>query len=579
MRCCLLIAFSVGGAVNAAAGPVSVQSDRFSAQLERGALTSLRDAQANVFVGGEALEPGLAIRRVGGDHWAQDDAAAATLKGEETVAQTYSQFSDLAGASVRAAYGLDQASGDLIAIQEAKSPEPGVWGVEWEVGYIPLDMNILVPGNSGLRLSADSPGNQWSFEYPIGWEAQLVVIEGKGRGFYIFADDAQGRFKRLTVTRSQRGWQLGLATINYAPFDPLTECNSVAWRVNVYEGDWRVPARRYRDWMATNLRPTPVADQQPAWVKDIRCVVIMGMEITAIEALAKRLDPRQTLLYIPGWRKPGYDRDYPNYSDAVPEWEPFVKRAHELGYRVMPHVNYFGVDPLNELYTQFEPYQVRSPWGNHDKQWWLWERADPVIKFAYINPAHKPFREMFVARMKELCGRYQVDALHLDQTLCLFNDNNGLIDGMSMLQGSLALHRDLREALPNVAISGEGLDEITCVLPRHGAPDLVIPTAALHDHLRLPGLRAADQRADVRRVERGLRALGRDPHFEAEPRPDRGPDRLQPPALRRGEGLAGPEARPRHGWRLAGGDRVPVPHGLRRTRGADGRPSADVGRP
>jgi hypothetical protein len=463
MRCCLLIAISVGGAARAAAGPVSVQSHGFTAQLERGALTSLKDAHGNVFVGGEPLQRGLAIRRVGGDFWAHDDGAPATLKGEETVAQTYSQFPDMAGASVRVAYRLDPASGDLIASQEAKPPEAGVWGVEWEVGYIPLDMSILVPGNSGLKLSADSPGNQWSFEYPISWEAQLVVVEGRGRGFYVFADDAQGRFKRLTVTRSQQGWQLGLATINYAPFDPLTECNSVAWRLNVYEGDWRVPARRYRDWMAANLRPTRVADQQPAWVKDIRCVVIMGMEIPVIEALAERLDPRQTLLYIPGWRKPGYDRDYPNYADVVPEWEPFVRRAHELGYRVMPHVNYFGVDPLNELYAQFEPYQVRSPWGNHDKQWWLWERADPVIKFAYINPACKAFRELFVARMKELCERYQVDALHLDQTLCIFNDNNGLVDGMSMLQGNLALHRDLREALPQVALSGEGLDEITCV--------------------------------------------------------------------------------------------------------------------
>jgi hypothetical protein len=288
-----------------------------------------------------------------------------------------------------------------------------------------------------------------------------VVVEGQGRGFYVWADDAEGRYKRLDVARTAQGWQLRFGSVNNAPWEALKTCRSVAWRLNTYEGDWRVPAKRYRDWMEANLRPTRVEQQQPAWVKDIRCVVIMGMEIPVIEALARRLDPRQTLLYIPDWRKAGYDRDYPTYDQVVPEWEPFVKRAHELGYRVMPHVNYFGVDPLNDLYAQFEPFQVRSPWGNHDKEWWLWERADPIIKFAYINPAHKPFRDLFIARMKQLCERYQVDALHLDQTLCIFNDQNGLIDGMTMLQGNLALHRELRAALPDVALSGEGLDEVT----------------------------------------------------------------------------------------------------------------------
>lgn len=442
---------------------LTVKAESYSASIQRGALVSLTDAEGHVMLSGEGLHEGLAIRRVEKDHWSQDQPRAATIEPGRTASRAYSEFPDLPGASVIVSARLEPESHDLVIHYKASSPEPGVWAVEWEVGYVPLTMNILVPAHSGLRLSADSPGRQWVFDYPMSWEAQMTIVEGKGHGFYIWAEDAEGRFKRLTVTRTNKGWQLGLATINYAPFDDLTECESVDWHVNVYKGDWRVPARRYRRWMEANLHPTPVGQQQPQWVRDIRCVVIMGMDSQVIEALSKRLDPKQTLLYIPGWRKPGYDRDYPNYADVVPEWEPFVRRAHELGYRVMPHVNYFGVDPLNPLYEQFEPFQVRSPWGTHDKLWWLWERADPIIKFAYINPAHKPWRDLFVARMMELCERYQVDALHLDQTLCIYNDHNGLIEGMSMLQGNLALHRELREALPEVALSGEGLNEITCV--------------------------------------------------------------------------------------------------------------------
>ena len=98
----------------------------------------------------------------------------------------------------------------------------------------------------------------------------------------------------------------------------------------------------------------------------------------------------------------------------------------------------------------------------HEPLWWLWDRTDPVIKFAYINPACKAFREMLVERFTKLCRDHAIDALHLDQTLCIDNDNNGLVDGMTMIEGSVALHRDLRAALPDIALSGEGLDEVTC---------------------------------------------------------------------------------------------------------------------
>lgn len=89
----------------------------------------------------------------------------------------------------------------------------------------------------------------------------------------------------------------------------------------------------------------------------------MNLDRQLLEALVRRFDPRQTLLYLPNWRAAGYDRDYPQYDKPVPELEPFLRRAHELGFRTMLHVNYFGVDPLNPLYKEFEPYQVRDPFG------------------------------------------------------------------------------------------------------------------------------------------------------------------------------------------------------------------------
>ncbi len=439
-----------------AADRVSIRTARFEAALAGGVL-------AEWVAAGETLAaPGggdlCGILRAGAEHWvAQQESGEETLSSGETVRRTYRDLAGLPGSTLVNEYALD--GGDLVVTQRALSPEPGVHGVQWGIGRVPLDCDILLPAHGGIRLRASSPGTWFQFEYPISWEAQFVVVEGRGRGLMVWADDPAGRYKRVTVRRSREGWQLGFATQNNAPFAGLTECTSVRWHVSPWEGDWRVPARQYREWAARAWGLTPRAEQSPAWARDIRVVVTMGQEAPVLEALAGRVDPRQTLLYLPNWRKFGYDRMYPDYTpnDSL---APFLAKARALGFRVMLHVNYFGCDPLSPEYGAFEKYQVRNPW-THEREWWLWERAEPPIKFAYINPACKAWRDLQIARWTELVARTGVDALHLDQTLCIFNDDNGLIDGMTMLEGNLALHRELRAALPETALSGEGLDEVT----------------------------------------------------------------------------------------------------------------------
>jgi hypothetical protein len=432
-----------------------------------GVLVGIQNHQGKKFVRPAEDIFGLSIHSQQGEYVAHQGDRVDSADDAGSLEFAYRRFTPSDGkqrdieASGRLVCQSDSTTGDLVISQQCRTAQPGTWGVGWTVGRIPLEYNMIIPGRSGIRLTADSVGRRHEFDYPMGWEAQLVIVEGPDCGFYIWADDTVGRFKRLIVERDRLGWKLQLITINDAPFAQLTECDSVRWRLNTYSGDWRVPAKRYRDWATEQFRPTPLSDQQPDWADDIRAMVILGLDTALLEALPSRLIPEQTILYVPSWRAPGYDRDYPNYHDPIPALLPFVQRAHALGFRVMLHVNYFGVDPLHPAYEQFEPYHVRDPWNDHEKQWWLWTRAEPEIRFAYINPAAKAWRDYFTDAMVQLCRDIPVDALHLDQTLVIYNDHNGRIDGMSMVEGNIALHQQLRHALPHVALSGEGLNEIT----------------------------------------------------------------------------------------------------------------------
>lgn len=229
-----LLVWLAGAAETLSAEPLTLDTPRFRAQAELGNLVSLRDASGVVLVTSLANSQGLLLHRIDNEHRVGLESGPAVWDGTGAVERVLTNFTGLPGATARCRYAVDSISGDLLISQTCTSPAPGVWGVEWSIANIPLEYNIVVPGFSGVKLTRSSGGGltTQSFDYPMSWEAQLVVVEGDRHGFYVWSDDAAARFKRLTVLRTTQGWQLGFISINHAPFDGLRQCASVSWRLN-----------------------------------------------------------------------------------------------------------------------------------------------------------------------------------------------------------------------------------------------------------------------------------------------------------------------------------------------------------
>lgn len=441
------------------AAALNVALDAFTATIERGGIASLTLPDGKVLVGKGPFETAACIARLAREHTVTDVSEPPPWDATAGATLEYQALEALAGG--RIAMEVSAAGDELVLRHSARSPEPGVWGVGWSIATIPLACDIIVPAHSGLRLTANTPGSRHQFDYPMAWEAQvLLVAHPDGGGFYVWANDPDRQYKRLVVERHPEGWQVTMYTMPLAPFSERTEVTAPPWQVGVWAGHWREPLRRYRDWAAQAFTLPPRAERGPAWVDGIRGCVIMDLDTELLPLLAQRIDPEQTLLYLPHWRQAGYDRNYPDYT-AAPELDPFIDAAHALGFRVMLHVNYFGCDPEHAAYERFAQYQCRKSFEDGALDWWTWDKVDPPIRFAYINPAAKAWRDFFVETMRELCAKHAADALHLDQTLVIYNEDQGRVDGMTMLEGNIALHAALREALPAVALSGEGLNEAT----------------------------------------------------------------------------------------------------------------------
>ena len=444
---------------------VIVETDSYEVQFENGVITQLANKitdevytlppDAGGMSRGLGGQSGI-LRKGNSPIWISE----ATLTEARKIAPLEAEIVFREGQNeYRLSIAVDESTNDLLIGQEGVSDTAGVYGIQWGCGNLDIrNLKLILPALGGQILDAEYPEDSKGFGYPGAWETQLAIIQGQHGGFFVRGTDATFQFKALRYRRDLDSFALGFQTHNQAPFETLTSAKSVKWRLNTYAGDWRVPAREYRNWMEHTFNPWRLSEM-PAWVGDIGLVVICDLHLGFLNRLAKLIDPAKTLLYVVGWRKYAYDVNYPDYT-AKEGFGSFVEAAHQHGFRVMLHTNLVGISPYHPLYAKFQNSQFRDPW-NGNPIGWRWGETDNPVRHAFINLADSSFRKLLVQRLSDVWKEYGVDAFHLDISHVVVNDANGLIEGLNAAQGNVLLHRELAEAMPGVAFSGENLHEVT----------------------------------------------------------------------------------------------------------------------
>jgi hypothetical protein len=370
---------------------------------------------------------------------------------------------------VRLYIRIDRGTGDLLIDLEGESDLPGVVGLHWGVGDLDIqNLSIIVPSDGGSIIDVNTPIDSIGHDYPSSsWEAQLAVIQGDRGGFYVRNTDNTFQFKKFSYDRLDDGVSLNFETHNQAPFDSHTTGQSRMWRFNTYVGDWRVPARIYREWMERAFQPRRLSDIP--WTEDITLVVHANPGMVGLpERLANLVDPSKTLLYLGGWAEGGEwwtKGSATHHPDYFPTWELpiFLEAADQYGFRVMLYTIVHGCSPSHPLYPHFQQYQYRDTWTGELSSECVDEPCDhPALHpLVHISPASSEWRNLLVSNLKAVWEEYPVDAFFLDASHAVINDGNGLIDGLNLAQGMVLLHKELTEAMPGTIFSGERLHEAT----------------------------------------------------------------------------------------------------------------------
>ena len=371
---------------------------------------------------------------------------------------------------------VDPTTDDLLIDVEGESDRHGVVGTRWGISRLDIqNLSIIAPVDNGRIITAATPSNYLRYPYPFssnGWEAQLAIVQSKRGGVYVRNTDNTLLFKWFTYNRGNQGGDgvaLNFGTYNQAPFDTHTTGDTKLWRFNTYVGDWRVPVRRYRDWMEGAFDAKRLSEKA-AWLEDITLFIgsaTSGIPLAHAEyfdALTTKVDPTKTVLMAKEWTvAQEWSRDAIDTEpihEPAPRLGPLLEDAKKHGFRVILYSNLHAMSPMYPLYPEFVQYEYRKTWTGELTS----KPYGPDFRDAMINPASSAFREILVSELKDVWDTYDFDGFFMDTSYLAINDANGLIEGLNSAQGGALLYRELAEAMPGAIFAGERHHEGTFVL-------------------------------------------------------------------------------------------------------------------
>jgi len=458
---------------------ITIQTSTQSAVFEKGFLTSLKSNKiSEQFIEGVAADKSAALQLIYRDN--------------ETVPIDESKFGNITTRQISPLkaeivfhswdgdgiiwVSVEPESGDILIEPSAYSSRPGVLACRWNLAGIRPDLKLVAPFFQGIKLKLDDSliaNSHW--DWPFYWEAGLAILQSNKGGFWVHTRDDHYRYKALHVGSDSQKNLLGFDAQAYGPIDNNLSAGGLVWRINVFEGDWKVPAEQYRGWLwdAYNLRSEE--QKRHAWTRDVKFAVSWCPgQASILDAIAKKVKPEHCLIHYPNWRTDPYDENYPTYNPSEAA-KAFVKKGREMGFRMMPHFNSIDMDPSNPAYAYLRDFQYRGI-ERKDLRGWSWYRGRslgvPESNASRLNnrdkkvmvkvhPGLSMWRSILGQNIQQAARELGLETVFIDVTLVSHNLYNCFVEAMTPTEGMNKLIHHVASLGDGLVVGGEGLNEIT----------------------------------------------------------------------------------------------------------------------
>jgi hypothetical protein len=458
---------------------ITIHTHTQSAVIEKGFLTSLISKQTGEeFIKGVDVKQGAALQLIYG----QDEIIRVDeSKFGKVVTQQISPlkaeivFHSWDGDGV-ISVSVEPDSGTILMEPSAYSSRPGVRACRWSIAGIRPDLHLVAPFFQGIKLPLDDAlvaNTHWP--WPLYWEAGLAILQSKRGGFWVHTQDNRYRYKALKVGSGAKKHQLGFDTQAYGPVGNNLSAGGLVWRINVFAGDWRVPAEQYRAWLWDAYDLQAEEQRRQAWIRDVKLAVSWCPGDGAIlDALAKRVRPQHCLIHFPNWRTDPYDENYPSYA-ASDTARAFIQKGQALGFRMMPHFNAIDMDPSHPSYAYVRDFQYRGI-DRQDLKGWSWYQGrglgvpesnasrqanrDKKV-MVKVHPGLSMWRSILGQQILQASQDLDLDTVFIDVTLVTQNLHNCFVEATTSTEGMKKLIRHVADLGEGLVVGGEGLNEIT----------------------------------------------------------------------------------------------------------------------
>ena len=370
----------------------------------------------------------------------------------------------------------DPENGDLVLEPGAFSTRPGVRACRYTLGGIRTGLDLVAPFFQGVRLPLEDPllrDSHWP--WPMHWEAGLAILAGRDSGFWVHTRDDRYRYKALHVGSREGARSLALDAEAWGPIDDNRSAGGLAWRVNVFDGDWTVPAARYRDWLWVAHGLAARERERREWIREVGFAVSWCPgEPEVLDALAAWVQPRRVLLHYPDWRTLPYDEGYPTFEPSEPA-KAFAAKARAMGFRLMPHFNSVDMDPSHAVYTRVRDFEYRDVETKRVQGWaWHEDRSIGVPEsgtarvqnrdkkvMVKIHPGLGLWRSILGDAVQGAAATLDLETAFLDVTLVSQNLHNCFVEGLTSSEGMLRLIDHVGGLGRGLVVGGEGRNEVT----------------------------------------------------------------------------------------------------------------------
>jgi len=458
---------------------IIIQTRTQSAVIEKGFLTSLISKKTSEeFIKDVAVNKAAALQLI--------------YRDDETISVDESKFGNIITRQISPlkaevvfhswdgdgiiSVSVEPESGTILIEPSAYSSRPGVLACRWNMAGIRPDLQLVATFFQGIKLKLDDSliaNTHWG--WPLYWEAGLAILQSNKGGLWVHTRDDRYRYKALKVgSRAQKN-HLGFDTQAYGPIDNNLSAGGLIWRINVFEGDWKVPAELYRVWLWDAYNLQAEEQKRQAWIRDVKFAVSWCPgEGNILDAISKKVNPKHCLIHYPNWRTDPYDENYPTYIPSE-QAKAFIKKGLSMGFRMMPHFNAVDMDPSHPSYAYLRDFQYRGIDGK-ELGGWSWYRGRglgvPESNASRLNnrdkkvmvkvhPGLSMWRSILGNSILEAVRQLNLDTVFIDVTLVSYNLHNCFVEAMTPTEGMKKIISHVASLGEGLVVGGEGLNEIT----------------------------------------------------------------------------------------------------------------------